>query len=88
MYVLARTTIEDHEALVPYSEAEQRAGRAMRDDGVLIVSYRRGKDASDVALILEVADFNEARRQLERLPLVANKVVAFELEEIFHLKVG
>jgi hypothetical protein len=88
MYVLATTTIVDPEPLVPHIEAEQKAGRAMRDDGILVASYRSGKDASDVALILEVADFDDARRQLDRLPLVSLKVVAFELEEIFQLKVG
>jgi len=88
MYVLATTTIDDHTALIPYAEAENKAGRAMRDDGVLIASYRSGKTQSGVALILEVADFDDARRQLDRLPLVSDNVVTFELDEIFQLKVG
>lgn len=88
MYVLATTTIDDHEALVPHLEAEQKAGRAMRDDGVIIASYRSGERQSDVALILEADDLEDAKRQLDRLPLVSHKVVAFELEEIFQVRVG
>jgi muconolactone delta-isomerase len=65
-------------AFTPHLRAEAARVWELQQSGVLREIYFR-EDRSDAVLILECADLGEAQRALATLPLVCEKLIAFEL---------
>jgi muconolactone delta-isomerase len=65
-------------AFQPYLQAEAARVWELQQSGVLREIYFRG-DRSEAVLILECADVAEAERVLGTLPLVRERLIAFEV---------
>ena len=65
---------------MPHARAEMDALWALYSEGVVREMYQPGVPGA--VLVLECADSEHARAQLERLPLVANGLVQAEVIEL------
>ncbi len=61
-----------------HSEAEARKAWKLQQTGFIREIYFRA-DENSAVLILEASDINQAKKQLEELPLVKNELIYFEL---------
>jgi hypothetical protein len=65
----------------PYLGAEGPRVAELRQAGVLEQFWLKA-DRTGAVLLLEVADADDARRQLATLPLVENGITSFEVTEL------
>lgn len=75
-----RPGVDARTALAPHAAAELRALWALYCDGFVREAYSPG--APGAVLVLEAASIQAATEQLDQLPLVANRIIEFELIEM------
>jgi hypothetical protein len=82
--VLAKGSITKPDALEPYIDNEIRVVGELKSDGVIKALYRRAAGPG-VYLVLEGSSIDAVRGRMDTLPLVIERLMTLEYEEIYEI---
>ena len=84
MILHATGTITDPEKISPFVAEEIAVTEALREEGLVLEAFRRSHEPG-VFLILQAESIDDARRELARLPFVAEGLLLLDLIEIYRI---